>query len=186
MLKYYPEDGCNGWPRVTAWLFFNPKWKQNRVRVWATEVKYLICVSGGHFFPWLQWAPVCVCDRKIMARWTVIVCVHFYMCMCEKERHGCVQTHTLPRSHRSSQGQSVTPTCSTTFASIFSLLSSSSLMQREGDKVMPLLTFLYTVMIPQHPVLLGGKGRGEHRAGLDEQTVGTALPAMGMRELPWA
>lgn len=32
----------------------------------------------------------------------------------------------------------------------------------------------------------GGKGRGDDRAGSDEQTVGTQLPARGMTVLPWA
>lgn len=41
---------------------------------------------------------------KMEKLWTMFVCVHFYVCMCEKERHGYVQTHTLPKSHRGSQG----------------------------------------------------------------------------------
>lgn len=82
--------------------------------------------------------------------------------------------------------QLVTPACSTT--SLPPTLALPFLFlpdEREGNEVMPFLTF-YFVMTSQPPVLLGSKGRGEHRAGINEQTVGTALRATGMRDLPWA
>lgn len=43
----------------------------------------------------------------------------------------------------------------------------------EGNEVMQFLTFLYIAIMAQHPVLLGGEGRGERTAGSDEQTAGT-------------
>lgn len=98
-----------------------------------------------------------------------------------------MQTHTLPRSHRSSQGAQT--------------ISDPSLLNHVCLHLQPSFLFLLDAKgrkqghaiahLPLHfhdtpaPSAAGGKGRGEHRAGLDEQTMGTALPATGMRELPW-
>lgn len=144
----------------------------------------LICVNRDHSFSLLQWAPGWVCDREIAARWTVIVCVHFYMCVCEKERHRCEQTHTLSKSHRSSQGAQTIGGPSLfnhIFASNFSLIF----------PLPPWCKGKETRSCHSSPSTLSWHPStqccwGARAEGLDEQTMGTALPAAGIRELLWA
>lgn len=164
-LKYYPEDVCNWQPRVTAWLFCHP-------------VKYLIHISGGHFFQWPQWAPGWALWQKNHGeRDNDCLCTLLHVCACGKGRDRCVQTHTPPKSHSSSQvAQTISGpilfnhVSASTFSLIFPL---PPCCKGEGNEAMRFLIFLYIAIMAQHPVLLGGKGRGEHTAGSDEQAVGT-------------
>jgi len=101
-----------------------------------------------------------------------------------------VQTHTPPKSHSSSQvAQTISGPISfnhvsaSTFSLIFPL---PPCCKEEGNEVMQLLAFLYIAIMAHHPMLSGGKGRGEYTAGSDGETTGIQLPARGMRALPWA